>query len=81
MKFPVIPWRAEIYQFPANDQVLQLVGVGTLEFYLEGELIVTADVELIDEFDVEVESLDEVGVELEVGIWAEVGYECILGID
>lgn len=81
MKFPVIPWRAEIYQFPANDQVLQLVGVGTLEFYAEGELIVTADVELIDEFDVEVESLDEVGVELEVGIWAEVGYECILGID
>lgn len=81
MKFPVIPWRTEIYQFPANDQVLQLVGVGTLEFYAEGELIVTADVELIDEFDVEVESLDEVGVELEVGIWAEVGYECILGID
>lgn len=81
MKFPVIPWRAEIYQFPANDQVLQLVGVGTLEFYAEGELIVTADVELIDEFDVEVESLDEVGVELEVGICAEVGYECILGID
>lgn len=61
--------------------MLQLVGVGTLEFYAEGELIVTADVELIDEFDVEVESLDEVGVELEVGICAEVGYECILGID
>lgn len=70
-----------IYQFPANDQVLQLVGVGTLEFYAEGELIVTTDVELIDEFEVGPESLDEVGVELEVGIWAEVGYECILGID
>lgn len=70
-----------IYQFPANDQVLQLVGVGTLEFYAEGELIVTTDVELIDEFEVGAESLDEVGVELEVGIWAEVGYECILGID
>lgn len=61
--------------------MLQLVGVGTLEFYAEGELIVTTDVELIDEFEVGAESLDEVGVELEVGIWAEVGYECILGID